>query len=155
MRRIAVPPDVFSTGASHIKRRVHSRMFSSNDRCVVEAAVTFAAERLRAGKFSDDVAQALQLALLEAVGNVVRHAAGRACEFSIAVTRDVDTAVIEVVDYGPGFELHLVQMPEPFAEGGRGLPLMQRLCDSVEYRTASDGNRLVLKKRIAPRAIGG
>lgn len=134
---------------------MHSRTFSSNDRCVVDAAVTFAVERLRAGKFSDDVAQALQLAVIEAVGNVVRYAAGRACEFSVAVTREGDTAVVEVVDHGPGFKLHRRSMPHALAEGGRGLPLMQRLCDSVEYRTATDGNRLVLRKRVAPQAIGG
>ena len=87
--------------------------------------------------------------MLEAVGNVVRHAAQRACEFSVEITRKGNLAIIEVVDHGPGFDMRRAAMPDAFQEYGRGLPIMQTLCDSVEYRACADGNRLVLTKRIA------
>jgi anti-sigma regulatory factor (Ser/Thr protein kinase) len=126
------------------------KTFSSTDCRVIEDAMAYASERLRALRIDSASLEALELALLEALGNVVRHAAGRAHDFSIAIKRRGRTASVEVVDFGPGFELRRARMPQAYAEHGRGLPLMQRLCDSVEYFTASngDGNRLILKKRV-------
>jgi anti-sigma regulatory factor (Ser/Thr protein kinase) len=132
----------------------HTRTFKSTDRRVVEAAVRFAASRLRATKVAKDFAGPLEMAVLEAVGNVVRHAAHRACEFTIEVMRNDDVAIVEVVDHGPGFDLRPVQMPDAYQECGRGLPLMQSLCDSVEYLPGEDGNRLVLTKKVAWRESG-
>jgi anti-sigma regulatory factor (Ser/Thr protein kinase) len=96
-----------------------------------------------------EAAALLEMAVMEAVGNVVRHAAQKTCEFSVEIARDGDDAVVVVVDHGPGFELRSTDMPDAYQEYGRGLPLMQRLCDSVEYRAAAGGNRLVLKKRVS------
>ena len=127
------------------------KTFSGIDCRVIEAAMAYASERLRALRIDNASVEALELAVLEAVGNVVRHAVGRAHDFSIAIKRRGRTASVEVVDFGPGFELRRARMPQASAEQGRGLPLMQRLCDSVEYHVAplGDGNRLILKKRVA------
>jgi len=101
---------------------------------------------------SGEDAESLLLSVMEAIGNVIRHAAGKARDFSITVERARDIAVVEVLDHGPGFTLHPRPMPDVHAENGRGVPLMQRLCDSVEYSTSVEGNRLVLKKRLRTRA---
>jgi serine/threonine-protein kinase RsbW len=119
---------------------------------VVDDAVAFVAELLCATETPTDAADALQVAVVEAVGNVVRHAAAPAGDFSIGVHRCENVAVIEILDHGPGFNMRPSAMPDALAECGRGVALMQQLCDSVEYRRAIDGNRLVLKKRISPFA---
>ena len=139
--------------ASAIGKR-YSRIFLSTDRNVVEQAVSFAADTLRATDVAAQSAESLTIAVLEAVGNVVRHAAKHACEFTVEVRRDGDHAVVAVVDHGPGFELRPAKMPDSFQECGRGVPLMQTLCDSVEYLAGADGNRLVLTKRIILGEMG-
>ena len=128
--------------------------FSSTDPRVVESALAYATERLRLCGLSTGSVETFRLALLEAVGNVVRHAAGKAHDFSISVASRRKNAVVEVVDHGPGFELRSPRMPHAFAEGGRGVPIMQRLLDSVEYRQSADGNRLILKLRIREEERG-
>jgi anti-sigma regulatory factor (Ser/Thr protein kinase) len=134
--------------------REYRRTFSSTDRSVIDAAVNFATERMREQRVDKDSIGALTLALVEAVGNVIRHAAGSALEFTVEVGLRQSTAFVSVIDHGPGFQMRPCAMPPALAERGRGVPLMQRLCDSVEYRQANGGNRLILKKRLKAREPG-
>jgi anti-sigma regulatory factor (Ser/Thr protein kinase) len=127
------------------------RTFSSADRGVIDSAIDFANERLNARRIDKDSIVALSFALVEAIGNVVRHAAGKAYEFTVEIGFDRSTVCICVVDHGPGFRMRPAPMPPALDERGRGVPLMQRLCDSVEYHQGSGGNRLVLKKRFKTR----
>jgi len=88
-----------------------------------------------------------QLAVCEGVTNVIRHARpSRNCRLDLTVGGNSVTAVI--VDFGPGFSLRPTPMPGPASTGGRGVPLMQQLCDSVRY-DRNRPNRLILKKNLA------
>ena len=118
---------------------------------VVDAALRYTRERLEAADVAKEAADCVLVAVLEALGNVVRHAcaAARHPDFVLSVEVHRGCAVVEVIDHGPGFTLIKRQMPGAFAEGGRGLALMQSLCDSVSYTKDRDGNHLTIRKRIA------
>lgn len=63
--------------------------------------------------------EAAALIFGELVGNVVRHAPG---PISLELFWDGDTAVLRVIDKGPGFDWNgAAALPELFAESGRGL----------------------------------
>jgi serine/threonine-protein kinase RsbW len=115
----------------------------------MDDAVEYTMQRLEAADVAADTAESVVVAVKEAIGNVVRHAASAAHSFELIVGVRRGYVVIEVVDFGPGFRLSTCEMPDALAESGRGLPLMRRLCDSVAYHRSDAGNRLVLKKRIA------
>jgi len=88
-----------------------------------------------------------QLAVCEGVTNVIRHARpNNSCRVDLTVRGESITAVI--VDFGPGFSLRPTPMPGPGSTGGRGIPLMQKLCDSVRY-DRNTPNRLILTKSLA------
>ncbi|MDP9233065.1 MAG: ATP-binding protein, partial [Actinomycetota bacterium] len=42
----------------------------------------------------------------------------------------------------------VAQMPDPFASGGRGLFLMQKLMDEVTTESSEDGTTVTLRKRV-------
>ncbi len=94
-----------------------------------------------------------QTAVTEAVTNAVRHGSplGAAEEFHIRGRRTAAGALqIEVTDSGLGLPAGrpAPTMPGPEAPGGRGLPLMQQLADSVEFRPAPLGMSVVLVKDL-------
>ena len=77
---------------------------------------------------SDDVRERARLALSELVSNSLRH--GRAKRVSdVRVTIWAGTAVLrgEVLDRGPGFDA--AARHEPAEESGRGLMLVDAVCD--------------------------
>src|SRR5690606_26545116 len=68
-------------------------------------------------------------------------------------TVQVEPGAIElrVVDHTPGFDLPSTnELPDPTAEGGRGLFLMRSLTDSIKYLRGRDENCLILRKRRVP-----
>lgn len=96
-----------------------------------------------------------QLILAEGFTNAVRHAhQGRAEDLTIdiEVTVRADAVELRIWDFGHEFDLQrqLDTMPaevDPDAEGGRGLRLMQRMSDSLQYaRTADNRNCLLVVK---------
>lgn len=96
-----------------------------------------------------------QTAITEAVTNAVRHGSprGDADHFRVTAYRLVDVAIaVEVTDSGPGLpDPHAAHpMPEPEATGGRGLPLMQHLADTVQYVPTGHGLCVRLVKNHAP-----
>ncbi len=125
---------------------------SSFSHYTLEQAVNDAARRLVAANVDQDTAAGVVLAIVEALGNVARHATKPTdpLRFDLRLDIDDDTILIEVVDYGPGFDLRPTMMPDPLAESGRGIPLMRRFCDSVEYRRGGQRNRLIMRKRYQP-----
>jgi anti-sigma regulatory factor (Ser/Thr protein kinase) len=76
----------------------------------------------------------MELAVGEAVANVIRHAAKPPGTFELIVEVNRKTVIATVTDYGPGFSFDSRRMPDPTAVDGRGIPLMHALCDAVEYR---------------------
>jgi anti-sigma regulatory factor (Ser/Thr protein kinase) len=87
----------------------------------------------------------MELAVGEAVANVVRHAAKPPGTFELMVEITPQTLIATVTDYGPGFSMGNRQMPDPTREYGRGIPLMQALCDAVEYRRNNPNQLRLLK----------
>ena len=93
-----------------------------------------------------------QTAVTEAVTNAVRHGSpnGSDGQFHVLGRRTAAGALhVEVTDSGLGLppDHFLPPMPEPEATGGRGLPLMQELADTVEFRPVPRGLCVVLVKR--------
>ena len=93
-----------------------------------------------------------QTAVTEAVTNAVRHGSpsGESGEFHVLGRRTSAGALhVEVTDSGSGLSApqSTPVMPEPEAMGGRGLPLMQELADTVEFRPDPGGLCVVLVKR--------
>lgn len=119
-------------------------------RSAVLAAIEFTLGFLSAAEVDGEVARTVALAVMEAIGNVIRHSGSPRChpdfELTVAVRRRC--VVVEVIDFGPGFRLTRRLMPSAYAEHGRGIALMQELCDSVSYRREAGGNRLTLRKRL-------
>jgi anti-sigma regulatory factor (Ser/Thr protein kinase) len=86
---------------------------------------------------SEEQVEALQLATSELATNSLRHGGG---EGTVAMWTEPGAAVVEFTDTG--------QMTDPLAgrlypseqqEGGRGLYLVNQLCDLVQVRTSSRG----------------
>ncbi len=89
----------------------------------------------------------LELAVGEAVANVVRHAAKPPGTFELILRAEQLAVEAIITDYGAGFDLYERAMPAATAEHGRGLAIIQQLCDDVAYH-CSQPNKLVLLKRI-------
>ncbi len=67
----------------------------------------------------------------ELVGNVVRHAPG---PIAVRLRWEHDIAVLAVRDFGPGFDWKRASLPDPLAEGGRGLFIVQAVAGSITVR---------------------
>lgn len=95
----------------------------------------------------------LAVALAEALANAVVHGNGRRSGASVGVKVEVDPrkgAAITVKDSGPGFERK--SLPDPLdpeklmLPRGRGVFLMRRLMDDVEYNRKGNQLRLTLRR---------
>lgn len=85
----------------------------------------------------------------EAVANAIRHGSPQGEQNVVRVNchRLADVLTVEVQDEGRGFSASdMPSMPGPEAMGGRGLPLMCALADSVEVASSAKGTRVTLKK---------
>lgn len=98
-----------------------------------------------------------QLALIEGFTNAVRHAhKGLPPEtpVEIAVTVTDEYLDMKIWDFGPGFDFqamldHKLKTTNADSEGGRGLRIMYRVADIVDYlRTADQRNCLHIRKRF-------
>ncbi|MGI9023362.1 MAG: ATP-binding protein [Acidimicrobiales bacterium] len=84
------------------------------------------------------------LAVHEALVNAQRHA-GAVLRAQVAL--EASSLVIMVWDTGPGFDLdlHARQAPDPLAERGRGLWLIDRVTSTCEVGRDDDGVVLVMR----------
>lgn len=87
-----------------------------------------------------------QLALIEGFTNAVRHA-HKGLPPETPIVLDVTVADhyldLKIWDYGPGFDLqamlnHKLETTNADSEGGRGLRIMYRVADIVEYERLPD-----------------
>jgi serine/threonine-protein kinase RsbW len=96
----------------------------------------------------------LAVACAEALSNAAVHGnrlrAGRLVRVAVAV-RPGACVVVEVQDSGSGFDTAAITDPtEPgrlLTPGGRGVFLMRRLVDRVEYSASGSRVRLVMERR--------
>src|SRR5690349_14799256 len=80
-------------------------------------------------------AELLKLAVSELATNTLLYNIGGG---RVQVWTDGDGLLCEVVDRGPAPDLHR-SMPPAEAERGRGLPIVQRICDEVSIGVVADG----------------
>jgi len=93
--------------------------------------------------------EAFLTAVDEAVANAVRHGSPRGAQSRIRVRCEPlpGGLLVEVRDQGKGFVVpDRPPMPDPEAPGGRGLPLMCALADSIEITSGRKGTTVTLKK---------
>ena len=107
-------------------------------------------QSLRVLGAADECAEDLELALTEACTNVLRHAR-EGDDYEVVAGIDGESAVVEVVDRGPGFDAHALARAvsgedvEPDAETGRGLQIMRALMDTVEFQSRPGHARTVVR----------
>ena len=96
-----------------------------------------------------------ELALVEACNNAIKHSPGCEEREAVIIELSIGRAEIElrIIDHGPGFAWPgTIELPNPDHENGRGLYLIRRLMDSVQYERGDGRNALVLRrKRRGPR----
>jgi serine/threonine-protein kinase RsbW len=107
-------------------------------------------QSLRVLGAADECAEDLELALTEACTNVLRHAR-EGDIYEVIAGIDNISAVLEVVDRGPGFDATALaraasgEDAEPDAETGRGLQIMRALMDTVEFESRPGHERTVVR----------
>jgi serine/threonine-protein kinase RsbW len=97
-----------------------------------------------------DVVHDIEVALTEAVTNVLDHAA-HGEEYEVSAGIDGDVCVIEIVDRGAGFDASDLGHDDahPQAEEGRGIQLMRALVDTVTFTNIPTVGTVVhLEKRL-------
>jgi serine/threonine-protein kinase RsbW len=111
-------------------------------------------DRVRNTKVIHDHEFEVEVALLEAVANAVKHGCGGDPEkhVTVQVVCDADVGMrVTVRDPGPGFDPD--EVPSPLEEenllgtSGRGVFLIRRLMDEVRYE--DNGATLIMTKRPA------
>ena len=115
--------------------------------------------------FSETDAFNMELCVIEAVTNCIKHAYGGKTgrEVTITFTLSEREAVFEICDKGKSMDperlknanlAHSQAEREPIdalSESGRGLGIMKKIMDHVEYRSENDLNCLILRKKIRDR----
>ena len=96
----------------------------------------------------------VQLAVDEAVVNVITHAYGDDPSGRVELSFEMlgDRLVIEIRDWGRSFEPRSLVEPDLLhpQERGYGVYLIRRLMDRVQYEvSATEGNRVILTKMLS------
>lgn len=92
----------------------------------------------------------LNLVLTEALANVIKHAGNENQALRVCISIEGDTLLIQVHDQGLGFDLEELPCPSPddLCEGGRGIFLIRKIMDSVDYHKTEQGNVLEMRKKL-------
>ncbi len=104
-----------------------------------------------------------ELAIVEATNNVAEHGNTSDLDdrFQLDILADARVIEVRVTDFTPGFAYpDAVDLPDPLDEGGRGLFLIEAICETVQYLKGNGVNCLVMRKaRVGgagePAAEGG
>ncbi|MCA1704825.1 MAG: ATP-binding protein, partial [Actinobacteria bacterium] len=107
-------------------------------------------------RVSVDVSSEILLAVGEAAGNAYRHGRGPGGRSEIRVRCEYARPdfQVEIADDGPGFSLEEVARrgtPDPFAQGGRGLFLMNELMDRVTVDSSPQGTTVRMLRALDQR----
>ncbi|QHC57701.1 ATP-binding protein [Rathayibacter sp. VKM Ac-2760] len=92
---------------------------------------------------------AFETAVVELASNVLQHAtSATAVLCHLVVTVDDDAIRAELIDTAdpPGIDAGPREMPDAFAESGRGLALIQALVTEFDYERTASRNRWSLRK---------
>ena len=113
--------------------------------------------------FSETDAFNIELCVIEAVTNSIKHAYGEKSghEVMIIFTLSDNEAVFEICDKGKPMDPERLKTADlgtshvekqdinSIADCGRGLGIMKEIMDGVEYRPGNEFNCLVLKKSVS------
>ena len=116
----------------------------------------FVFETLKCFGADSSIVDRVQLAMDEAVTNVIKHAyAGGSGKLRVSMKSEGDELIITLTDWGKPFDPNTVPPPDLESDlehrraGGLGIYFMKKLMDEVTYSFETDkGNRLVMKKRL-------
>lgn len=119
-------------------------------------AAGFIRAAARVAGFEDDGVEAVEIAVMEAVENVIDHAqVGHHETVNVGVRLVGDDLVIEVRDMGVPWPDRVlngevgVEMPPIYSERGRGMAMMRALMDEVTPLQRPDGGKtLRMVKRL-------
>jgi len=116
-------------------------------------------QRTRAAGFDEESVFAIELALAEALANVVEHAyqGDETREIRLTLRIDDEKLALTIRDFGHKFDLEAYTPPnlDDPAEGGYGVYLIHQLMDEVIYDTSPpQGTKLTLV-RYRARQKGG
>ena len=92
-----------------------------------------------------------ELATVEACNNAVKYVASQANHQPVTLRATLTAAelAIEVVDHTPGFHWpEKAVLPDPNAESGRGIFLIQAVMHKTEYVRGRGENRLIMRRRL-------
>ena len=133
-------------GNSRITMAIESRLAD-----VGLVGVAVRAIALAAG-FADHDAGLLQLALEEALTNVIRHAYQErpGNQVTVEITVSPDQLTFLVSHQGAGLQFWPTKTshsPDPMQEGGRGIFLINSIMDSVNHANRAGQSRLTMTKR--------
>lgn len=127
------------------------RLVLPSDLAELGRARAFVRERAQRAGFASPTLGEIDLAVTEAVSNVIRHAYGgdASQELALQVTVQGTTLVVEVVDQGAtpeGLPEEDPDLDDP-GPGGYGLYLIRTVMDEVRWSREPQGNVLRLTKR--------
>ena len=116
---------------------------------IIKEAVDFVEEQLLTAGIKEESKTAIILAVVEAIGNLMRHDPHAAtAKIALSVSFTSDFVVVDLTDDGPGFAFKRRKMPQLLVEDGRGIPIMLALCDVVSYERRQNQNCLSLCKQV-------
>lgn len=118
----------------------------------IDGARRWTTEQLRCAGFDDEVTFALELAMTEALSNVILHAYGRAPDREVHLSLSIDDEGLRLAirDFGKvedpaSFEQRDLDSP---GAGGYGVRIIEELMDEVTRETPPGGGTLLtLAKR--------
>ena len=129
------------------------RLVMTSEHVNLERAVDQAESFFNQHLVDEELVYNLMLMASEAVTNGMEHGNAFDAEKEVIIEYMVfsDHVMISVEDEGPGFERSTVPDPlgeeRKFASGGRGLFLMEHICDEVRYEAG--GRRIHLRINLA------
>lgn len=127
--------------------------------------VARAVRALCSDKLVDDMLADVELSVVEAINNVIKHGyrGVKGLPVDVKISIKADRIVLDICDQAPPMPGSLLAPDtaeltgfapddlENLPEGGMGLALIKMTMDDVSYSSASGVNRLTLTKLFAPR----
>lgn len=139
-----------------VKKKMNTTVILQNEIAEVQRLKDTLIECGKDHHISDEVIQEVNLALEEAVSNIIFYGYEDAEEHQIEVQIDLqdDLLVLELRDDAKPF--NLLDAPDPDLEasfddreiGGMGIHLVRTLMDELDYRREQGKNVLLMKKHI-------
>jgi serine/threonine-protein kinase RsbW len=128
----------------------------TSDVAIIESVREFVKGHAAANGFGDENVYTLQLAVVEAVTNVIVHAYEGEIGHPIWLEAQVDADALTFVVRDQGREFDLRSHPDPDLKrhmadkirGGLGVYLMRKLMDELELRREGPFNVLRMRKRL-------